>query len=46
MLYNCWRIVNILVQLGLDGEVGDGPAISANSFLTFAEKSYGLDPPD
>ncbi|GAB7020676.1 hypothetical protein JCM18750_35380 [Halostagnicola bangensis] len=46
VLYNCWRLVDILVQLELDGEVGDGPAISANSFLTFAKKSYGLDPPD
>lgn len=46
VLYNCWRLVDILVQLELDGEVSDGPAISANSFLTFAKKSYGLDPPD
>ncbi|ELZ03506.1 hypothetical protein C482_01711, partial [Natrialba chahannaoensis JCM 10990] len=28
------------------GEVGDGPALTANSFLTFAKKNYGLDPPD
>lgn len=46
VLYNCWRLVDILVQLELDGEVGDKPAITANSFLTFAKKSYGLDPPD
>lgn len=46
VLYNCWRLVDILVQLELESEVGDGPAISANSFLTFAKKNYGLDPPD
>jgi len=40
------RIVDIFVQLEMDGEVGDEPAITANSFLTFAKKSYGLDPPD
>jgi len=37
---------NILVQLELHGEVGDQPAVSSNSFLTFAKKNYGLDPPD
>lgn len=46
VLYNCWRLVDILVQLKLHGEVGDQPAVSSNSFLTFAKKSYGLDPPD
>ena len=40
------RIVDILVQSEMDGEVGDEPAITANSFLTFAKKSYGLNPPD
>lgn len=46
VLYNCWRLVDILVQLELEREVGDEPAITANSFLTFAKKNYGLDPPD
>jgi len=46
VLYNCWRLVDILVQLELYGEIGDQPAVSSNSFLTFAKKSYGLDPPD
>ncbi|SIR83973.1 putative transposase [Natronorubrum thiooxidans] len=46
VLYNCWRLVDILVQLDLDGEVGHEPSVSANSFLTLAKKSYGLDPPD
>lgn len=46
VLYNCWRLVDILVQLELNGEVEDGPSVSSNSFLTFAKKSYGLDPPD
>mgnify|MGYP006304426365 CR=1 FL=1 len=45
VLYNCWRLVDILVQLELYGGVSDEPAITANSFLTFAKKSYGLDPP-
>ncbi|AXR77226.1 transposase [Natrarchaeobaculum sulfurireducens] len=46
VLYNCWRLVDILVQLEMDGEVSDEPSITANSFLTFAKNSYGLDPPD
>lgn len=46
VLYNCWRLVDVLVQLKMNGEVGDKPAVTANSFLTFAKKSYGLDPPD
>ncbi|WP_026190346.1 transposase [Halomicrobium katesii] len=46
VLYNCWRLVDILVQLEMDSEVGDEPAITANSFLTFAKKSYSLEPPD
>ncbi|MCF2165422.1 ISNCY family transposase [Halobacterium salinarum] len=46
VLYNCWRLVDILVQLELYGEVGDKPAVSSNSFITFAKKNYGLDPPD
>ncbi|CQH61804.1 ISH7-type transposase HhuIRS4 [Halobacterium hubeiense] len=46
VLYNCWRLVDVLVQLELNGEVKDGPSVSSNSFLTFAKKNYGLDPPD
>ena len=46
VLYNCWRLVDILVQLELDGVVGEKPTITANSFLTFAKQNYGLDPPD
>lgn len=46
VLYNCWRLVDILVQLELYGEIDDQLAVSSNSFLTFAKKSYGLDPPD
>ena len=45
VLYNCWRLVDTLVQLEMDVEVGDKPAITANSFPTFVKK-YGLDPPD
>lgn len=39
VLYNCWRLVDILVQLELHGEIGDQPAVSSNSFLTFAKKA-------
>lgn len=46
VLYNGWRLVDILVQLELDGEVADEPSITANSFPTLAKKSYGLDLPD
>ncbi|WP_121303871.1 transposase [Haloarcula quadrata] len=46
VLYNCWRLVDVLVQLELNDEVEDDPSVSANSFLTLAKKNYGLDPPD
>jgi putative transposase len=46
VLYNCWRLVDILVQLEMDEEVGGKPAVTSASFLTLAKQYFGLDPPD
>lgn len=46
VLYNCWRIVDLLVQLAIKDDPTYSPEITANLFLTIAKKYYGLDPPD
>lgn len=46
VLYNCWRLVDILVQLEMDGEVGEKPSVTSASFLTLAKEYFGLDPPN
>jgi putative transposase len=46
VLYNCWRIVDLLVQLSIKDDPTYSPEIDANLFLTLAKKYYGLDPPD
>jgi len=48
VLYNVWRLVDLLVKVELEGENAEyAPRIDANQFLTVAKKYYGLDnPPD
>lgn len=47
VLYNVWRLVDLLVKLAIDGENASyTPKVNANRFLTHAKKYYGLDPPD
>jgi len=46
VLYNVWRLVDLLVKLSLEDEPGYKPRVDANQFLTYAKKYYGLDPPD
>jgi putative transposase len=47
VLYNIWRLVDLLVKLALDGENRSyTPRVDANQFLTVAKQCYGLDPPD
>jgi putative transposase len=47
VLYNVWRLVDLLVKLALDGEYTSySPRVDANQFLTVAKQCYGLDPPD
>jgi putative transposase len=47
VLYNVWRLVDLLVKLALDGEYRSyAPLVDANQFLTVAKQWYGLDPPD
>jgi putative transposase len=47
VLYNVWRLVDLLVKLAIDGENGSyAPRVDANQFLTVAKQFYGLDPPD
>nr|WP_323174413.1 transposase [Natrialba sp. PRR66] len=47
VLYNVWRLVDLLVKLAIDGEYSSyAPRVDANQFLTVAKQWYGLDPPD
>ncbi|WP_256684890.1 transposase [Halococcus qingdaonensis] len=47
VLYNVWRLVDLLVKLAIDGENRTyAPRVAANQFLTVAKQCYGLDPPD
>ena len=46
MLYNVWRLVDLLVKLELEGEPDYKPFVSADQFLTETKKFFGLDPPD
>lgn len=47
VLYNVWRLVDLLVKLVLDGEYRSyEPRVDANQFLTVAKQFYDLDPPD
>ncbi|MGN8215884.1 transposase [Halococcus salifodinae] len=47
VLYNVWRLVDLLVKLAIDGENRSySPRVDANQFLTVAKQCYGLDPPD
>ncbi|WP_254535320.1 transposase [Halomarina litorea] len=47
VLYNVWRLVDLLVTLALKGEYATyEPTIDANLFLTVTDKYYGWDPPD
>jgi putative transposase len=47
VLYNVWRLVDLLVKLVIDGENRTyAPRVDANQFLTVAKQFYGLDPPD
>lgn len=45
VLYNCWRLVDILVQLEMGEDVGGKPTVTSASFLTLAKQYFGLDPP-
>lgn len=47
VLYNVWRLVDLLVKLAIDGENRSyNPRVDANQFLTVAKQCYGLGPPD
>ena len=46
VLYNCWRVVDLLVQLSLYERFTHEPEIDANLFLTISKQYFGLDPPD
>lgn len=46
ILYNTWRLVDLLVKLSLNEHPNYAPRVDANQFLTIAKKYYGLDPPD
>lgn len=46
VLYNIWRLVDLLVKLAIQGGYSTyAPYVDANRFLTVAKKYHGLDPP-
>lgn len=46
VLYNVWRLVDLLVKLSLQDEPDYKPLVSADQFLTEAMKFFGLEPLD
>ena len=46
VLYNCWRLVDVLTQLEVHGSVGSEPLVTVNLFLTLAKTNYGIPPPE
>jgi putative transposase len=47
VLYNVWRLVDLLVKLAIDGEHRSyASLVDANQFLTVTKQCDGLDPPD
>ncbi|WP_135855053.1 transposase [Halorussus salinus] len=46
VLYNVWRLVDLLVKLAFEDDPDYSPRVSAGVFLTLASQNLGLDPPD
>jgi putative transposase len=46
VLYNVWRLVDLLVKLSLEVYLDYAPRVDANQFVTIAKQYYDLDPPD
>lgn len=46
VLYNVWRLVDLLVKLSLEANPEYAPRVDANQFVTIAKQYYGLDLPD
>ena len=46
VLYNVWRLVDLLVKLAIEDDPDYAPRVDANQFLTVSKQFYGLDPPD
>jgi IS4 transposase len=46
VLYNAWRLLDILVQLEIADEIGYSTVVTADLFVTYAKRYFpGLDPP-
>lgn len=46
VLYNVWRLVDLLVKLAFEDDPDYSPRVQATTFLTLAGKHIGFDPPD
>jgi IS4 transposase len=46
VLYNTWRLVDLLVKLSIETNPEYAPRVDANQFVTIAKQYYGLNPPD
>lgn len=45
VLYNVWRLVDLLVKLAVEDDPDYAPRVSSNLFLTLCKQYFGLDPP-
>jgi IS4 transposase len=45
LLYNAWRIVDILVKLAFDDDPEYSPRVKAQTFMTMAKQNLGKGPP-
>ena len=46
VLYNVWRLVDLLVKLAFEDDPDYSPRVQATTFLTLAGQHIGFDPPD
>lgn len=44
-LYNCWRLVDMLVKLSIEDDPPYTPIVTASRFLAVAEGQFGIKPP-
>lgn len=46
VLYNVWRLVDLLVKLAFEDDPDYSPRVSSGQFLELTPQHFDLDPPD
>lgn len=46
VLYNVWRLVDLLVKMAFEDDPDYSPRVSSGQFLELTPQHFGLDPPD